>query len=301
MTGTARHRSKGLHGGGVWFAPPVRASQAVRALVITAAWAGLLLVVSLYHDGLRDPRYLDGWVLAAGMGLQLTYHVAVKSARRSPKSIMRWKGLHVVLGYVLIAAFLSHTNFALPETGLEWALWIGFVLVTLSGVFGTYLSWSLKAKHGIDEGFSFERIPARRADLAQQAHLTVTRIETTSDAIALPSAPHDAWVLDLYATHLKDFFEGPGNRMAHLTGSQRALKKLTDEIDSLTRYVDAANQDKLAILRDLVCDKDRLDFARVYLWLTKGWLFVHVPVTYALAVLTVLHGVVVYAYSSGAW
>ena len=46
-------------------------------------------------------------------------------------------------------------------------------------------------------------------------------------------------------------------------------------------------------------EKDRLDFARVYLGLTKGWLFVHVPVTYALIVLTVLHVVVVYAFSAG--
>ena len=35
--------------------------------------------------------------------------------------------------------------------------------------------------------------------------------------------------------------------------------------------------------------------------IAKGWLLVHVPVTYALVVLSVLHGVVVYAFSSRAW
>ena len=48
-------------------------------------------------------------------------------------------------------------------------------------------------------------------------------------------------------------------------------------------------------------EKDRLDFARIYLGLANGWLFVHVPVTYSLIVLTVLHVVVVYAFSSGPW
>ena len=48
-------------------------------------------------------------------------------------------------------------------------------------------------------------------------------------------------------------------------------------------------------------EKDRLDFARVYLGLTRAWLFVHVPVTYALIVLTLVHIIVVYAYSSGLW
>ena len=48
-------------------------------------------------------------------------------------------------------------------------------------------------------------------------------------------------------------------------------------------------------------EKDRLDFARVYLGLSKGWLFVHVPATYALVVLVVLHVFVVYSFSAGTW
>jgi hypothetical protein len=50
-----------------------------------------------------------------------------------------------------------------------------------------------------------------------------------------------------------------------------------------------------------VVEKDRLDFSRVYLGMTRAWLFVHVPATYALIVLTVLHVLVAYAYSSGLW
>ena len=69
----------------------------------------------------------------------------------------------------------------------------------------------------------------------------------------------------------------------------------------LSSYVDQQSQEKLAAIKKLVVEKDRLDFARVYLGLTKGWLFVHVPVTYALMVLMVLHVLVVYAFSSGAW
>ena len=107
--------------------------------------------------------------------------------------------------------------------------------------------------------------------------------------------------MDLYTTHLRDFFQGQRNFAAHLIGSQRPLKRLTDEIDNLSSYVDQPSQEKLAAIKNLVVEKDRLDFARVYLGLTKGWLFVHVPVTYALMVLTVLHVLVVYAFSSGPW
>src|SRR4029079_8936397 len=101
--------------------------------------------------------------------------------------------------------------------------------------------------------------------------------------------PYDAWIMDLYIAHLREFFQGQHNFTAHLIGSQRPLKRLTDEIDSLSSYVDQQSRGKLAAIKTLVVEKDRLDFARVYLGLTKGWLFVHVPATYALIVLTVLH------------
>jgi hypothetical protein len=276
-------------------------SQTVQGLLIAAISGGLFWLVWIYGNGLRDPRYLDGWVLAGGMSLQLSFHIAIKTASLSPKSAARWRKIHILVGYLLIAAFISHSDFSLPDTGFEWALWAGFVMVTLSGIFGTYLAWSLQAKHGIDERVGYDRIPTRRAELARNVHAAVVKTDPAAAAIALPAPPHDAWIMDLYTTHLRDFFQGQRNFTAHLIGSQRPLKRLTDEIDSLSGYVDQPSQEKLAAIRNLVVEKDRLDFARVYLGLSKGWLFVHVPVTYALIVLTVLHVVVVYAFSSGPW
>ncbi len=199
---------------------------------------------------MRDPRYLDGWLLAGGMGLQLYFHIAVKTASLSPKSAARWRKIHIFVGYLLIAVFISHCDFSLPDTVFEWALWAGFVLLTLSGIFGTYLSWSLQAKHGIDESITYDRIPARRAEIAQEVHTSVAKTEPVADAIALPAPPHDAWIRDLHTLHLRDFFQGQRNSAAHLIGSQRPLKRLTDEIDNLSRYVDQKSQEKLAAIKN---------------------------------------------------
>ena len=277
--------------------------QTGQGLLIAAISGALFWLVWIYGNGLRDPRYLDGWVLAGGMSVQLYFHIAIKSASLSPKSVMRWRKIHILLGCLLIAVFISHSDFSLPDTGFEWAMWAGFVLVTLSGIFGAYLAWSLKAKGRIDEGVTYDRIPTLRAGLARDVHAVVAETDTAAAQIALPlpGLPHDAWIIDLYANHLEDFFQGPRNFTPHLIGSHRPLKRLTDEIDNLSRYVDQQSQEKLAAVKNLVIEKDRLDFARVYLGLTKGWLFVHVPVTYGLTVLTVLHVLVVYAFSSGAW
>ena len=301
MRSAARRASDGSIGGRgrVWAA--YLNSHAVQGLLIAAISVGLFWLIWIYGNGLRDPRYLDGWVLAGGMSLQLYFHIAIKTARLSPKSAMRWRKLHIFLGYLLIAAFISHTDFSLPDTGFEWALWTAFVLVTLSGIFGTYLAWSLQAKRGIEERVRYDLIPARRADLAREVQAAVTKTDPVAAAIGLPATPHDAWIMDLYSTHLRDFFEGQHNFSAHLVGSQRPVKRLIDEIDHLSIYVDQSSQKKLAAIKNLVVEKDRLDFARVYLGLTKGWLFVHVPVAYALTVLMVLHVLVAYSYSSGAW
>jgi len=273
----------------------------VQGLLIAALSGGFFWLVWIYGTALRDPRYLDGWVLAGGMGVQLYFHAALKRASLSPKSAARWRKIHIFLGYLLIAAFLSHSDFSLPDTGFECALWGGFVLVTVSGIFGAYLSWSLKTKGRIDASVVYDRIPSLRADLARDAHDTVIKTDPAASQIALPGLPYDGWIVDLYTSHLRDFFQGPRNFAAHIVGSQRPLKRLTDEIDSLSRYVDQQGQEKLAAVRTLVFEKDRLDFARVYLGLGRAWQFVHVPVTYALIVLTVLHVLVAYAYSSGAW
>jgi len=272
--------------------------QTIQSLLIVAISGSLFWLVWIYGNGLRDARYLDGWVLAGGMGVQIYFHIAIKTASLSPKSASRWRKIHIFVGYLLIAAFMSHSDFSLPDTGFEWALWGGFVLVTLSGIFGTYLAWALKAKHGLDD-ISYERIATRRSELARDVQAAVAKADTPAATIPLPAAPHDAWIRDLYTTRLRDFFQGQRNFAAHLVGSQRPLKRLTDEIDNLSRYVDQRSQEKLAAIKNLVIEKDRLDFARVYLGLAKGWPFVHVPVTYALILLTVLHVLVVYAFSSG--
>jgi len=271
------------------------------ALLIAILSGGLFWLVSVYGSALRDPRYLDGWVLAGGMSLQLGFHIAIKMAKLSPKSIIRWRKVHIFVGFLLVAAFMSHSDFSLPNSGFDWSLWAGFVLVTLSGIFGAYLAWSTKAKGRIEERVAYERIPARMSELAREVHDIVATPDPVAASIALPTPPYEAWIADLYTSHLHGFFAAHRNFSSHLIGSQRQLKRLTDEIDGLSRYVDAQGQEKLATISRLVVEKDRLDFARVHLALNRGWLFVHVPVTYALIVLSVLHVLVVYSFSSGAW
>lgn len=275
--------------------------HALSSVLVTVSAAGLLWLVTIYSDGLRDPRYLDGWLLAACMGVQLAFHGAVSAGRLSPRGARAWRQIHIYTGYLLIPLFLSHSQVSLPDSGLEWALWTGFAVVTATGVAGAYLAWSIKAKHRTDETITLERIPALRAECARDVEATISLSDPAARQLPLPGLPHDDWIADLYATHLKSFFAGQRNHAAHLVGSKRPVKRLIDEIDSLSAYVAQHEQEKLTTIKRLVIEKDRLDRLQLYLALNRAWLLVHVPITYALVVLSIAHVLVVYAFSSGAW
>lgn len=276
-------------------------AKAIKVFALIAIAGALFWIVWVYGNGLRDPRYLDGWILAVGFIAQLCFHIAIKSGRLSPRLSARWRKTHIFIGYVLIAAFVSHSDFSLPDTAFEWALWIGFVLISLSGVIGAYISWSIKTQQRVQPGLTYAGVAARREELARQAQILVTEFDQPAANIGLPGLPHDAWIADLYAKSLRDFFDAPRNASGHLIRSRHQSKLLTTEIDGLSRYVDKQGQDKLASLKLLVLEKDDLDYARVHLWLGQFWLFVHVPATYALIVLVIFHVLVAYAFSSGAW
>jgi hypothetical protein len=272
----------------------------VPIVMIAGLSGGLLWFTAIYEGSLRDPRYLDGWLLAGGMGLQLFFHIGIKSGF-SPRFIRRWRSFHIFLGYLLIAAFVSHCNFSWPDTAFEWMLWIGFVLVTISGAASAFLVWSMRSKLLADGSLSFERIPIRRAELERDVQAAIMADDPAQMALGLPPPPYDAWIADLYANQLREFFQGPRHALAHLIGSQRPLRHLIDEIDEVSRYVDARNRDKLGVIRDFVIEKDGLDFAHVHLGLSRGLMFLHVPITYALIVLTIAHVMIVYAFASGGW
>src|SRR5262249_44036164 len=153
-------------------------------LLIAAISGGLFWLVWIYGNGLRDPRYLDGWVLAGGMSLQLSFHIAIKTASLSPKFAARWRKIHIFIGYLLIAAFISHSDFSLRDTAFDWARGASFVGVALSGITGTYPAGSRRPKPGSDERAGYDRIPPRRAELARNVHAAIAKIDPAAAAMA---------------------------------------------------------------------------------------------------------------------
>ncbi|GBF26703.1 hypothetical protein MnTg02_01744 [bacterium MnTg02] len=265
----------------------------IRNSAITAiALVFLYWLIWLYDAGLRDPRFFDGWILFCGMGAQLLFTLRKKLPHLPLGRATAWMQTHIYIGYAVIVVFGFHTGISLPDGLLEWVLWLLFVIVVLSGVIGAYLSWSIPPKlKQNSERIIFEGIPALRSELAREVDNLATH---AADRAGSPT------ISDLYVNVLHGFFKRPRNLFAHLRGSGRPLDRISGEIGNLERYLDKPGKETLDAIKDLVVAKDNLDFEYAHQGVLKTWLFVHIPATYGLIVLTVLHVAIVYAFSSGA-
>ena len=136
----------------------------------------------------------------------------------------------------------------------------------------------------------FERIPVFIAVLRGEAEELALKcaMETGSSTIA-----------DYYADHLAPFFGGPRNLIRQFRGSRRGLFNMINEIKKMDRYLNDKEREFAKKLRELIEKKDDLDYHYALQATLKGWLFVHVPLTYGMIVLAVVHLVLVYAFTGG--
>jgi hypothetical protein len=259
-------------------------------LIAAAVW------VIEKHTQLREAHphldYLTGWILF-GLTLFLTaYNLRKKLSFLPLLSSRTWFQAHVYLGLFTGLMFLLHLRWRWPTGRFEVLLALIFASVTLSGMVGWWLSRTLPRRLTTAGGeVPYERIPIVRRALREEAERLVLGIIPAAKATTLA---------DFYAGRLAGYFAAPANFGPHFVGSRRPLNRLLAQIAELKRFVNAEEAKAVEALALLVQQKDALDFHRTLQLTLKAWLFVHIPLTYALLVLTGAHGVLIYGFSGGA-
>ena len=263
-----------------------------RNLSITIVVMAIVLFVHRAYDiSLHQEKFLTGWLLLAGV-LMLTLYNSRKKLTMVPLgSNATWLQFHIYLGLITVAIFGMHISWHLPNGWLEGILGLLFALVAGSGLVGLYLSRRfsrLLTRRG--EEVIFERIPQFVVQLREEAEAVVlaAAAETGSSTLA-----------DHYSRQLADYFAGPRNYFSHVISSSRTLFSQLNEIANMERYLNDKEREYSAQLRDLVEKKDELDYHRALQLTLKSWLFVHVPLTYGMLLLALVHLVLAYAFSGG--
>jgi len=269
---------------------------ALRRFGLIGVLAAASVLAIFVHEAARATHphlvYITGWSLLALMLVLTAYNGRKKLAFLPLLSSRIWFQIHVYLGLFTALAFMLHLQWRLPTGNFEWLLTLLFAGVTLSGVFGWWLSRTLPKRLTTAGGeVPFERIPIIRRALREQAESLMLGVIPTAKSTTLA---------DFYTGRLAGFFAGPAHFGSHVVGSRRPLTMLLDDFVEVNRFLSPAEKETAEKLAALVKQKDALDFHRAGQLLLKGWLFVHIPLTYGLLLFSVVHVVLVYAFSGGA-
>lgn len=240
---------------------------------------------------LRSTRFWSGWIL-----LLLVLALAVFNARKKLPFLplgtaTAWMEFHVYAGLFCIGIFLSHVGFVTPQGTLEWVLALLFTSVAVSGVIGLVITRMLPRRlNARGEAIIFERIPVLRTGLHQEVEQLVLQsareVQTTT-------------IAEFYTTRLADFFQKPRNLFAHWLDSEGHFRRLERELWALDRYTNDREREILSEIHERMQLKEDLDYRWAQGVALKGWLFFHVPVTYAFLLVVASHVMLVYGFHGG--
>lgn len=203
-----------------------------------------------------------------------------------------WLQWHIYVGIGSIGIFALHAGIAWPTGVFETSLAFTYAATVLSGLVGLYLTRTIPVQLArVGEEVIYERIPALRSQVGRQANEVVLQAVTASGTTTLA---------DFYAERLYGFFRR-GRGFGYVIRPTTAVRRnLMAEMQHLRRYLSEAELTACERLFTLLRRKDDLDFHSVRQGLLKGWLFVHIGLTYALVALGLTHGLIAAAFRGGA-
>jgi hypothetical protein len=203
-----------------------------------------------------------------------------------------WLQTHIYLGILSGVLYFAHAGWRWPFGVLHQFLAAGFAIVFLTGVAGLWISRSFPKRLTVaGHEIPFERIPhARNLIRAQAEDLVLAGVDgRTSQVIA-----------DFYTEKLGIFLTKPCNHWAHLLRSGLPQAAHRSQFEEIRRYARKGELDLLDKLADLVERKHLLDYHHALQLTLRVWLFAHIPLSYSLLILSMVHIVVVYAFSGSA-
>jgi hypothetical protein len=259
-------------------------NSTVLVIVALASWFS----ISILEASIRATSFWTGWLLfflVVTLGL---FNGRKKLPFLPLNTAAAWMQYHIYAGLFAILVYLAHAGFHLPDGALEFSLCILFVLIAVSGVVGLILSRVIPV--GLTtrgEPVLFERIPSLRLKLQREVE----------DLVVECAREHQTTTIsDFYTNRLDQFFRAPRNIIYHLAGWTRPIRELEREIAAMDRYLNDSEREVVAQILERASLKDDLDYQWARQLILKGWLFVHIPLTFSLLILLALHIFVVYGF-----
>jgi hypothetical protein len=249
-------------------------------LGVASLFACLLTYALRVH--LRRAGLVTGLMLFAVVILLTLFNARKKLPFLPLLRASTWMQVHIYVGLFSCVLFVLHTGWRVPRGGLETGLAVLFYLVSASGVAGLALSrWFPSRLTILGENVIFERIGALRA---------AVRCEVEQMVVESVAKTQSSTIADFYELKLRNYFSQRCAFWHHIAGYGEPLFNLLSEVQAVDRYLNAEERGIMAGIVEKIHAKNNLDYQQARQGLLKGWLFVHIPLTYSMILAATVHG-----------
>ena len=261
------------------------------ASILLLALAGIAAWVRAQERSLGSAAFTTGYLLVAAVLFLAIYNVRKKLPFLPLGSSTAWLQWHLYVGMGTVGLFALHVGPVWPRGTLEVVLGAIYLLTVGSGLLGLYLTRTIPAQLArVGDEVIYEQIPAFRQRVRSQSQQVVLESITASGATTLA---------DFYTARLYEFFARARGLRYFLRPTAAPRRALMREMHDLRRYLSEQEQASCERLFALVRRKDDLDFHEARQRTLKVWLFIHIGLTYALVLLSLLHGLLAHAFHGG--
>ena len=207
-------------------------------------------------------------------------------------NVQRWLRGHIWLTLLTIPLILLHSGFRLGGP-MTTTLMLLYAIVMVSGIYGLILQHKLPTmmKESLPAEIVFEQIPNVRAQLcavAEKFQRSLKQQATSGSAVVATDVSQEEVLAGFIEQRLLPYLRARHSekyRLGHTREADEIFRHLKLRVDEMYRpRVDEMRR---------WCEERRLTDAQVRMqhWL-HGWLFVHVPLSFLLLLMTVWHGFV---------
>jgi len=261
------------------------ANTAFLVLAALACW----FLWRLLQISLRPHAFYSGILLLAFVLLLTLFNARKKLPFLPLLKASHWLQFHIYAGLLSIFLYGLHTGFRIPRGGLETGLAVLFLIVTVSGVLGLFITRLLpKLMATSGEQLAFDKISAYEIRLRREVEELIESTEKATGTSALG---------DAYIRQLSGYFRSRSPLLFFLGNTNRFHTRAVAEIGDIGRYTSAEEQKSLVQMRSLVDTKRNLDLQKCSQWVLRCWLFIHIPFTYSMLVVALVHAWIAFNYT----
>lgn len=256
----------------------------IAALICVFLWETLTI-------SLRPHAFYSGFVLL-GFVFVLTLFNARKKLPFLPLfKASHWLQFHIYAGLLSIFLYGLHTNFRIPTGNLEFTLALLFAIVTVSGILGLFISRYLpRMMVRSGEALTFEKISAYETRLRREVEDLIEDTEKKNGASALG---------DAYVSSLSKYFQPRSViRFFFLGHPNRFRARAMEDLENSARYTSEDERPAVEAMQKHIDTKHNLDVQKCSQSLLRCWLFIHIPFTYSMVIVAIVHAWVAFNYTA---